>query len=246
MVFSESWIKPDISDNDIQLESFLSPFRSDRCDRLGGGVVIYVRDAYLCRRRADLELRDLEAVWMEVNVRTKKVLIGGFYGPPYSSADYFHLISESLDRAHNTNINDIIIVGDFNYNMLSNENNRVKDLMRLYGLKQLIKEATHYTEYSTSFIDLIMVRNESNILTNGVADPFISDQIRYHCPTVVLLKFTRPTLRSYKPKIWNYARADFDKFREILREHDLVTQIQHTDIDTTVPSNYGSRLRCCQ
>ena len=38
----------------------------------------------------------------------------------------------------------------------------------------------------------------------------------------------------YKRKIWNYARADFDKFREILREHDLATQIQHTDIDTGV------------
>ena len=224
MVFSESWLKPDISDNDIQLESFLPSFRSDRCDRLGGGVVIYVRDTNLCRRRTDLELRDLEAVWMEVTVRAKKILIGGFYRPPNSSADYFHLISESIDRAHNTNLNDIIIVGDFNYNMLSNENNRVKDLMQLYGLKQLIKEATHYTEYSASLIDLIMVRNESNILTSGVADPFISDQIRYHCPTVVLLK----------RKIWNYARADFDKFHEILREHDLVTQIQHTDIDTGV------------
>ena len=171
---------------------------------------------------------------MEVTVRAKRVLIGGFNRPPNSGSDYFHLISESIDRAHNTNINDIIIVGDFNYKLLSNENNRVKDLMQLYGLKQLIKEATHYTEHSVSLIDLIMVRNESNILISGVADPFISDQIRYHCPTVVLLKFTRPTLSSYKRKIWNYARADFDKFREILREHDLATQIQHTDINTGV------------
>ena len=153
------------------------------------------------RRRTDLELRDLEAVWMEVTVRAKKVLIGRFYRPPNSSVDYFHLISESIDRAHITNINDIIIVGYFNYNMLFNENNRVNDLLQLYGLKQLIKEATHYTEHSASLIDLIMVRNESNILTSGVADPFISHQIRYHCPTVVLLKFTRPTLRSYKRKI---------------------------------------------
>ena len=234
MVFSDSWLKSDIPDNDIQLESFLPPFRSVRCDRLEGGVVIYVRDTYLYRRRADLEIRDLEAVWMEVTARAKRELIGGFYRPPNSSADYFHLISESIDRALNTNINDIISVGDFNYNRLSNENNRIKDLMQLYGLKQLKKEATHYTEHSASLIDLIMVRNESNILTSGVADPFISDQIRYHCPTVVLLKFTRPTLSSYKRKIWNYARADFDKFREILREHDLPTQIQHTDIDTGV------------
>ena len=81
-----------------------------------------------------------------------------------------------------------------------------------------------------------MVRNESNILTSGVADPFISDQIRYHCPTVVLLKFTRPTLRSYKRKIWNYARADFDKFHEILREHDLVTQAVFDAASKSIPN----------
>ena len=58
---------------------------------------------------------------MEVTIMAKKVLIGGFYRPPNSSADYSYLISESIDRAHNTILNDIIIVGDFNYNMLSNE-----------------------------------------------------------------------------------------------------------------------------
>ena len=100
--------------------------------------------------------------------------------------------------------------------------------MQLYGLIQLIKEAAHYTKYSASLIDLIMVRNESNILTSGVADLLI----RYHCPTVVLLQFTRPMLRPYKRKIWNYARVDFDKFREILREHYLAAQIQHNNIDT--------------
>ena len=147
MVFSEIW--PDISDNDIQLECF----RSDRCDRLGGGVIIYIHDTYLCCRRTDFEIQELEAVWMEVTVGAKKA---GFT----DHKTVVLIISESLDRAHNTNINDTIIVGNFTYSMLFNENNRVKDLMQLYGLKQLIKEATHYTEYSASLIDLIMVRNK--------------------------------------------------------------------------------------
>ena len=84
--------------------------------------------------------------------------------------------------------------------------------MLQFNLKQLIHEATHYTEHSVSLIDLILVGSESNILASGVADPFIPDQIRYHCPTIVLLKFVRPSLKSYKRKIWYYARADFDQY----------------------------------
>ncbi|MEW8547098.1 MAG: endonuclease/exonuclease/phosphatase family protein, partial [Candidatus Thiodiazotropha sp.] len=193
-VFTESWLKPSIPNEDILLEHFLPPFRTDRCDRPGGGVIIFVRDTLFCKRCKVLEIRGLEAVWVEVTVKNKKVLIGGFYRPPSSNLDYFILILESFDRAYNTNITDIIITGDFNYNMLTNDGNKIKDMTLQFNLKQLIQEATHFTEHSASLIDLILVSNESNILKSGVADPFIPDQLRYHCPTIVLLKFVRPSL----------------------------------------------------
>ena len=61
------------------------------------------------KRRTDLEIRELEAVWVELRVKGKTVLLGGFYTPPNSNNAYFNLISESVDRAYNTNISDIII-----------------------------------------------------------------------------------------------------------------------------------------
>ena len=114
-VFSESWLKPNITDDKIALLNFLPPFRTDRRDRLGGGVVIYARDTLSCKRRNDIEINGLEVVWI---VKSKKVLVGGIYRPPNSNSDYFNLILESTDRAHKTYIPDIIITGDFNYNML--------------------------------------------------------------------------------------------------------------------------------
>ena len=47
------------------MEKILHPFQTDRCDRPGGGVVVYVRDTLTCRRRPDLEIRGLEAVCVE-------------------------------------------------------------------------------------------------------------------------------------------------------------------------------------
>ena len=78
---------------------------------------MYVRDTFLCNRRDDLEIRGLEAVWVEVKVKGKYILVGGFYRPPNSKNAYFNLITESFDRACNIGINDIIITGDFNSNM---------------------------------------------------------------------------------------------------------------------------------
>ena len=197
LVFTESWLKPDTPNEKLIIDNFKSPFRKDRCDRPGGGVLIYTRDSIQSKRRTDLEMQDLEAVWVEITIKSKKILIGGFYRPPHSNTDYFNKINESIDRAYSTNIVDILITGDFNFNMFSNENNKMKELIQQYTLNQLIREPTHFTEHSASLIDLILVRNTTSIVTSGVADSFIPDQIRFHCPVLVLLKFLRPTVKSY-------------------------------------------------
>ena len=141
---------------------------------------------------------------------------------------------ESIDRAYNTNIYDIIITGDFNYNMLFNNKNKITDLLLQFNLTQLITEATHFTETSASLIDLIMVRNRNNILTSGVADPLLPNLTRYHCPVYIFLKFIRPKVKTYKRKIWNYQRADFAKYRQILSEHDLPNRIRGNELDASV------------
>ena len=93
------------------------------------------------------------------------MLIGGFYRPPNSSNEYFNLITENVDRAYNTNIADTTVTFDLNFNINSN-NNKMVELIKQYNLKQPITEVTHFTENSASLIDLILVRNNSSILTS--------------------------------------------------------------------------------
>ena len=54
LVFTESWLKPEIKNDDLLIDNFLPPFRVDRCNRPGGGVIIYVRDTLTCKRRTAL------------------------------------------------------------------------------------------------------------------------------------------------------------------------------------------------
>ena len=96
--------------------------------------------------------------------------------------------------------------------------------MNQCNLKQIIREPTHCTESLSSLVDLFRFRNPANVLCSGIIDPFIRDQIRYHCPILVhlLLKFLRPKPKTIKRKILNYERADFSKYRVLLSEYDLI------------------------
>ena len=101
---SESWLKPTVNDHVIRIENYMPPFRPDRNDRPGGGVIVYVRDTLSCKRRVDLEVLRVEGVWLELTSKSKRILVGGFYRPPNSSLEYFNLLKKSIDRACCTNI----------------------------------------------------------------------------------------------------------------------------------------------
>ena len=145
LVFTESWLKPQVSNDSIRIDSFAPLHTMDRHGRPGGGVAMYVRDFFTCKRMADLEIHGLETVWLEPLVQSEQILVGGFYRPPHSGAEYFNLVVESIDRAHNNNITDLIILVDFNYNMLTDDNNKITDIMLHYNLSQVIKDALQKT-----------------------------------------------------------------------------------------------------
>ena len=119
--------------------------------------------------------------------------------------------------------------------MLNGNNSKIKDVMQEYNMEQLINEPTNFTEHSATLIDLILVPNDINILTSGVIDTFIPDQITYHCPVIVLLKFLRPENKTYKRKVWNYKLADFNGYREILSDYNLEEKVSlSNDIDENI------------
>ena len=74
---------------------------------------MYVKETIYAKRRNDLELEDIECLWIEVTLNHKKLLIGTFYRPPNSPASTLSSIETSIGLAYDTNINDILIVGDF-------------------------------------------------------------------------------------------------------------------------------------
>jgi len=71
--FSESWLSPHVGDGSVRLPEYkFPPFRRDRPDRQGGGVIVYMKDNINCKLRADLQVGDIECIWIELVFKNKK------------------------------------------------------------------------------------------------------------------------------------------------------------------------------
>ena len=214
LAFSETWLSPAISTEDLLLHSYGTPERKDRERDRYGGIMVYIKEGIYYKRRYDLEPRETECIWIELINKHKHVLFGIFYRAPNSDALYYSTIEDSLHLAVDTGINDIIVTGDFNYNMLTSQSSRkIEDLCRQFALFQTINQPTHFTENSSSLLDLVLISNKDHLVTSGVGDPFLCQDMRYHCPIYGIFKFSKPKLQCYKRHIWSYNQGDYNLLR---------------------------------
>ena len=162
-----------VATDDLVLDSYSKPERKDRVGDAHGGVMIYVKEYIHYRRRCDLEPRGIECIWIEIANNTKHALFGVYYRPPSSDSTSFTSIEESLHLATDTSINGIIITGDFNFNLLQQQTIRkIDSLCNQFALCQAINQPTHYTEHSSSLLDILLISYKEHIILSGVGDPF--------------------------------------------------------------------------
>ncbi|MEW8547700.1 MAG: reverse transcriptase domain-containing protein, partial [Candidatus Thiodiazotropha sp.] len=215
LAFSETWLSTAVTTDDLLLQSYQVPERKDRTGDNHGGVMLYVKEPIYYKRRNDLEPVGIECIWIELTLKHKHVLFGLFYRPPNSESAYFTSIEDSIHLAIDTGISAIIVTGDFNYNMLSGQlSAKIKNLCEEFSLTQTINQPTHYTENSSSILDIILTNNDNHLILSGVGDPFLSQDIRYHCPVYGILNFSKPRGKSYLRMTWSYDRGDYILLRQ--------------------------------
>ncbi|MEW8548396.1 MAG: endonuclease/exonuclease/phosphatase family protein, partial [Candidatus Thiodiazotropha sp.] len=215
LAFTETWLNPNIDTNELLLHSYNTPERKDRAADNHGGVMIYVKDSLHYKRRADLESRNTESIWIELTNNHKRVLFGLFYRPPNSDSSYLSNIEDSISLAVDSpGISDIIITGDFNLNVLNPQTARkIDSICTQFSFYQSICQPTHFTENSSSLIDILLVNNKTHLIVSGVGDPFLNQEIRYHCPIYGIFKFSKPKFASFTRHIWSYDRGNYDLLR---------------------------------
>ena len=214
IALSETWLSQATSDSDLHFTSFHPPERKDRTFNNYGGVLLYVKDNLFYRRRLDLEIINIECIWIELKFHSKTVLFGLFYRPPNTNALEHSNILDSIHLAIDSGIDNIIITGDFNLNTNNQQSlNKVESICRDFSLTQTISDPTHFTESSESILDLIFTSNDDLILHSGVCDPFLQQDIRYHCPIFGLLNLKSKPRSTTSRHIWLFDKGNYNLLR---------------------------------
>ena len=119
----------------------------------GGGVGVYISDDITWDRRQDLEVDEIESIWIEIwpsRQHCKGILIDTIYWPPdtskYLHKDFNTVFNSMMTRASGES-KDMIVLGNMNVNCLApGDNKNLKSVFELFGLKQIIEKPTRITE----------------------------------------------------------------------------------------------------
>ena len=55
---------------------------------------------------------------------------------------------------------------------------------------------------------------------SGVAEPFLQQDVRYHCPVYGVFKYTKASRKSFTRRIWSFDRGDYDLLRNKVADTD--------------------------
>ena len=125
----------------------------------------------------------VECIWIAIQLNHNRIRFGLVYRPPKSGMAYFSSIEDTLNLALDTQTNNIIVTGDFNFDMLKSTNLSENIWSIQFSRYKYITERTHYTENSSSVIGIILTiaADKDNLVESGVAKPFLHQDSHYHC-----------------------------------------------------------------
>ena len=105
-----------------------------------GVITIYIKDGIPFIKRTDLEVNELQCIWLEINFpNTKSFLFSVWYLPPSTSnflpTNFNKLLRNSLVKVSSEN-KEMILTGDFNSNyQMVDDNQELKSIFTLFQLK---------------------------------------------------------------------------------------------------------------
>ena len=247
---SETWLNDKLPNKLFALNNNFSLLRNDRNwpnienngPKRGGGVALYISNSLKYSENDfshwNTSTIDIESQWITIKPpHSKTMLIGNIYRPPQGKIEKFTQVLESYFNEIDLSKFEIFLMGDMNIDLLDKKSDASKKLINLikpFGLCQLIREPTRYSKEKNSLLD-VFITNSNFIFDSGVCDVNLSDH------EMILLtrkKIKTPKLkcsfigRSYRhyskeefqTKIrnanwieYNLKNTVFEKWREIMK-----------------------------
>ena len=194
ITLSETWLHSTCDTSHLLLQNFQQPFRRDRENNSGyGGVLAWVANDIAAKRRPDLEVFDLEAMWLEIRLKNNKCLLCVVYKPPNANYDFWTLFQESIDKAKETNVTNLVITGDLNSDPNTPSGKTLNQFADNNHLVMHIDQPTRITPDSRAILDQFLT-NVPLFVRNLFVEPPVSTND--HCTIGMHLHFKTKAPRS--------------------------------------------------
>lgn len=190
---TETWLTAGMADDGVSLDGYALVRRDREDGRRAGGVALYIKNNFTFTL---LNLSPVnvgfEHLWVKITLSGISVVVGVIYRPPSSDIALFFESFESLLSDVILNTHEIVILGDFNINLLDvNHRNSIlfTNMCDTLGIKQIIDEPTRVTATFSLLIDFILLSSHTLVPICGVKhDLLVSD----HCLIFVRLNLSQP------------------------------------------------------
>ena len=225
------------SNYDIQGYSLIS----NPTEAAAGGTALYILKSITCKPREDLaksvyHSKLLESTFVEIECRKKaNIIVGCLYKHPVMPTGVFNenFLANLLNMI-NREGKRLILLGDFNIDLLSYKENRdVKsfvDILQSSLITPTINLPTRITSHSSTLIDNILVSNFSSKIYSGNLLVGLSD----HMPQLAIISNEyEDNSRNDFRYLQDWAKFDEQKFKNEFYsiDWDKVIMVEKSDPD---------------
>ena len=234
IAITETWANSDTPDGFYHIPGY-NLFRSDRIDRRGGGVMIFILNSVLSSEVSLLRSHEFESICIKVKLKRGTYLgLLCVYRPPNITSTGDLLLIKLFESFININCNKNVIIGDFNmpsinWNTLSAppKYDPFLDCLSNSFLKQNVHDSTRPNSHA--LLDLIFTTTGTNIYDISVDECFGSSD---HCIITFNIQITSYLVNSNQNTLKrNYSKADWILFRKILLQVDWNSIFYENDIN---------------
>ena len=227
---TESWLNTQNRDflAEFKLPGY-SMFSCERGNRSGGGVLFFVKASLHPTVVEKEKIINLDKIFIQLNVRSKKIILGLVYRPPAHNPIADRKLYEQL-----TDISDSIdsvFIGDFNLPvtlwgnpLTSHMGHELYNSLLESALNQHVSEPTR----GENILDLNFSTNDALISNVNIGPEFSTSD---HKLVTFDINLEVYNINPSSEVIFLYKRGDFDKLRAILSEIDWNIVLQGTCVD---------------
>ena len=191
-------------------------------------LLAWVSDKLACKRRKDLELKCLEALWLEIKSKSTRFLLCIIDRQPNLGIAFWELLDQNLAHVVGKHDMHYLVLGDLNADFGTVNGDRLNKISHAYCLSIHNHEPTRITPTSSSVLDQCISMFNSSVISTNVMAPISNTD---HSTLCINLKLSKQKQYSYERIMWDFKNSNYDMFRMLLSEVDWSDIFSHGSID---------------